>query len=113
MAENASYTLLTRYAVRASEVGEAIDLGHHNSLYIMLHRHVEGTAGNIVIQHAASLAQDSSASGPWKDLATLPLNGTGGVYTRVGDFLRYVRFTSNADVSGSPLVSLAIIGKSA
>ena len=110
MAEDASYILLNRQTVGVSQIGEAYDMGQHNALCVMINRHTATTAGTITIQHSATLTQDSAT---WKDLLSFDLDATGALYTRVADFLRYVRFTSSGDVgtSPAPVVSLALIGK--
>ncbi len=84
-----------------------IDAGAFAHLEVDVRVVVAGTAGNIKLQHAAVNEPDA-----FRDLATMswPLTGAGS-FLFTDHFLRYIRWVTDAGLTGSPQVIIDIVGK--
>ena len=108
MSENKQYVYLERQTVSASQNGKMKDLLVHNTLNIEATVHTAGSAGNICLEHSGSTDPDT-----FQNLSTISLSSTGTSFESIGNFLRYVRWTTDGSVAGGPpVVSLSIVAKS-
>ena len=110
MAENASYEMLSRQTVTASQTGKVEDMGGHNVLQIMLAKHVARSAGNLILRHGATNDPASMI-----DLISMPLTSAVPIiFSTQANSTRFVQWYTDANVAGGPpIVTLTVIGKSA
>jgi hypothetical protein len=105
-----SRRILDSRTMAASEkqpAAEVADFGAYRVLEMQIRVPKAGTGGNLQLQHAAVNSEDS-----WQNLgAAIALNATSITFTTVSDFLRYVRWTSDAGVAGSPVANVDVIAK--
>jgi len=98
-------TVLVASSSQAKE--DVVDLGAYTTLVAHVRVLKAGGAGNVFLQHAAVNEVDA-----WVTLAgtTVALNGTGGVVSAT-NFLRYVRWATDALVAGAPVALIDIVAK--
>ncbi len=84
-----------------------LDLGAYNKLQIQARVLKGGTAGNLQLEHSAVMEE-----GSWIALGTpISLAGVSNTLITHGDFLRFVRWTTDATVAGGPVVTIDIVAK--
>jgi hypothetical protein len=99
--------LRTLLASEKQSMDDVLDAGAYRVLEIQHRVPKAGTAGNLQLQHAAVLSEDS-----FQNLgAAVALNATSITFITVSDFLRYIRWTTDAGVAGSPIANVDIIAK--
>ena len=101
-------TLVANQTQPASEV---YDAGAFNHLQLQGRVLKAGTAGKLKLQHAAVNEPDAfiDVSGAEWDLDQA--GPSGNVFITVDDFLRYLRWITDANVLGSPIALLDLIAK--
>ena len=88
-------------------LSESIDCGAYKTLECNCQIPKVGTNGSVKLQHAA--VNEEAA---FRDLsgASWPLNGSGS-HLSVANFLRYIRWVSDANVAGAPMALVDIVAK--
>lgn len=90
---------------------EVVDAGAYKSAEVQFRCLVAGGAGQAKLQHAAVNEPDA-----FKDISGAAWNlnaagASGNQYLSVSSFLRYIRWVTDASVSGSPVALIDIIFK--
>lgn len=106
-----AHRILAYQTLQASQVqarDEVLDAGAYRVLQIQARVLVAGTGGNVTLQHAAVNEPDA-----FQDLsgASWALNATSKNFATVTDFLRYLRWVTDAGVTGIPSAVIDIIAK--
>jgi len=93
-----------------SERDQVYDAGAFPKLQAQLRVVSAGTAGNIVLQHAAVMEPDA-----FTDIAgtSTALNAVSNNFYTVSNFLRYIRWVTDGAVAGNPKVIIDIMAKDA
>lgn len=83
------------------------DAGAYAHLELHCRVLVAGSAGTVVVQHAAVNEEDA-----FRDLASFALSGgTPGGYTSTDHFLRYLRWRTDGAVAGDPSALIDVMAK--
>jgi hypothetical protein len=102
--------LLDSRTMAASEkqlADDVFDAGAYRVLEMQVRVLKAGTAGNLQLQHAAVNSEDS-----WQNMGSaVAMTPTSIAFSTISDFLRYIRWTTDAGVAGSPVVVVDIIAK--
>lgn len=107
MSDNIAIRMLDRQVVTPDAFGEAVDLGSMNTIGAQIRVLDPGSAGSIELQHSAVNEESSFVVlGSGVNLNTV----SNDVQTH-SSFLRYVRWGSDSNVAGSPVVQIDIIAK--
>lgn len=87
---------------------EVLDLGAYTKIQVQARIVTAGSAGNLILEHAAVNEPDAfkAVSG-----ASWPVTPVSNNFTTISDFLRYVRWGGDASVTGTPVALIDIIAK--
>ena len=93
-----------------SERDRVYDAGAYPRLYAQVRVVAPGSAGTIALQHAAVKEADA-----WLDLSgtSVNLNALSNNYIEISGFLRYIRWTTDGAVAGSPKGIIDTVAKEA
>ena len=89
------------------DVKDAYDAGAFDKLEIQARFLKSGSAGNLILQHAAVNEEDSYISLGTASWAT---TGSGG-HISISNFLRFIRWKADGSVAGTPVAMIDIIAK--
>ena len=89
------------------DLRNAIDVGAFNKLEIDCRILKSGSAGNLILEHAAVLEENAFRA---LATATWAVNASGG-FVSISDFLRYVRWSADGSVAGACVAMIDIIAK--
>lgn len=94
-------------ASKESPLDKILDLGAYTQLNCQLKLIKMGTGGTIKIYHSATNEPDSFLSTG----ASWDLNTGTGAFIQITGFLRYIKWVTDTNVTGSPVVLIDIIAK--
>ena len=98
----------TLAASETQKLSEAMDVGACSRLEIQARILKAGSAGNMILQHAAVNEESAYVA---LTGATWPCNAVSNTPTTITSFLRYIRWAADSSVAGLPMGLIDIVAK--